>query len=127
MTTSSSSPMVSQYSSLASRYNDAYTMARFQTKLGEIIKSISILIGILVALVSGLFMLFGMNESSFGPNLGKAIGGFGIVIGVAGGFVGWILGVMISSLGQLLKAHLDTAVNTSPFLGNDDRARIMSL
>jgi hypothetical protein len=39
----------------------------------------------------------------------------------------WALGVVISAQGQLLKASIDGAVNTSPFLVDDQRAKIMSL
>jgi len=53
---------------------------------------------------------------------------------LAGVFVGgivllitWILGVFVSALGQLLKANIDVAVNSSPFLVDDQRAKIMSL
>ena len=41
--------------------------------------------------------------------------------------IGWIFGALISSQGQLLKATLDSAVNTSPFLDDSERARMMSL
>jgi hypothetical protein len=39
----------------------------------------------------------------------------------------YCLHTIIAAVGQLLKAGLDTAVNTSPLLENEDRAKIMSL
>jgi hypothetical protein len=61
----------------------------------------------------------------------SALGGFSLVIGlvlaviVGGG--GFILGTLLAAQGQVLKATLDTAVNSSPFLSNDQRVEIMSL
>jgi hypothetical protein len=37
------------------------------------------------------------------------------------------LGTLLGAVGQHLRAALDMAVNTSPFLGDDLRAQIMSL
>jgi hypothetical protein len=46
------------------------------------------------------------------------------------GFIGllfFLLAVLIRAQGQILKASLDSAVNSSPFLTNDQRPKIMSL
>ena len=51
----------------------------------------------------------------------------GLVVGPVVGFVGWAIGVLISAQGQMVMATLDMAVNSSPFLSNEDRAEIMSL
>ena len=51
----------------------------------------------------------------------------GLVVGSIVGFVGWAIGVVISAQGQMVKATLDTAVNSSPFLSNEERAKMMSL
>jgi hypothetical protein len=39
----------------------------------------------------------------------------------------YALGVLVSAHGQVLKASLDEAVHTSPFLTDADRASVMSL
>jgi len=39
----------------------------------------------------------------------------------------WLGGRRLSAQGQIVKATLDTAVNSSPFLSNEERAKIMSL
>ena len=47
---------------------------------------------------------------------------------IAGGVVAltfFVLGVIISAQGQLLLAALDTAVNSSPFLTDDQRSQIL--
>ena len=54
-----------------------------------------------------------------------------LVVGaITAGLVGalfFILGVLVSAQGQLLKASVDGAVNNSPFLTNEQRAKIMSI
>jgi hypothetical protein len=53
--------------------------------------------------------------------------GGAIVLGFVVWLPFWILGVVVAAQGQILKAVLDTAVNSSPFLSNDEKAKIMSL
>jgi hypothetical protein len=69
--------------------------------------------------------------------LGGMYGGNGgasfvvLIVGVLyGGIVFlffYVVGVIVSAQGQILKAGLDTSVHTSPFVSNDDKAKIMSL
>jgi hypothetical protein len=51
------------------------------------------------------------------------------VVGLIGAvFVGgqfYLLGLIVMAQGQILKASLDGAVNSSPFLQNEQRAKIM--
>jgi hypothetical protein len=37
----------------------------------------------------------------------------------------WVLGTFVSALGQILKAILDTAVNTSPFLTSEEKQNLI--
>ena len=100
------------------RYADAYVVAQTIEGVGMTIKAVGILVGALLALAS----------------LGSATkGGVGIVfafmgIAVAGTIAAvlFLLGILASAHGQLLKATLDIAVNTSRVLTDQDRARIMS-
>jgi hypothetical protein len=39
----------------------------------------------------------------------------------------FVLGILVSAQGQILRATLDTAVNTSPFLTNEDKACVIDL
>lgn len=48
---------------------------------------------------------------------------FGAVIA----FIGWVIGVLVAGYGQHLKAALDEAANTSPFLSDLQRAQLMKL
>jgi len=115
--------------SMTDRYVDAYRTAKFQTGVGATIKKASLVVG---GIIDGLCLINILSnlgsQSMFGPNLfGAALGLFGLIVATAGGAIGWILGTLISAQGQLLKATLDGAVNTSPFLEDRERARIMSL
>jgi hypothetical protein len=54
--------------------------------------------------------------SMFGPppgSLGSAVTTMGSVIGIMIGGIGYLLGSLIAANGQILKATLDTAVNTA--------------
>jgi hypothetical protein len=121
-----------QRGSISGRYADAYLKANFQTGLGGTIKTASLLIG---GVVAGLALIFALSQlvpqpgmfGASGNTVGAAFGFFVATIAAAMTGIGWILGALISSQGQLLKATLDSAVNTSPFLDDAERARMMSL
>jgi hypothetical protein len=98
------------------RYQDGYRVARVINGFGQTCKVVGISLG-------GLILL--------GCAMAESISGFvvvvGLVVGSIVGFVGWAIGVLISAQGQMVRATLDTAVNTSPFLSNEERAKTMSL
>jgi len=90
-------------------------------RVGDVIK--------VAAMVLAALIVFGALLSA------GQIGGAGAIVtfflGVIGAaFVGgqfYLLGVIVMAQGQILKASLDCAVNSSPFLQNEHRAKIMSL
>jgi hypothetical protein len=51
--------------------------------------------------------------------------GIGLVAGLILFFLFWLAGMFISAVGQILKALLDTAVNTSPLLSADEKGSII--
>jgi hypothetical protein len=106
-----------------SRYRDGYRVARTAVVLGRLIQVLGVLLGLLI----------GVGAFAAVYALGQGQGG-GIVELLLGLFFGggtfalfFVLGVILSSLGQLKKAALDAAVNSSPFLTNEERADVMSL
>ncbi len=101
------------------RYGDAYIAARTMVGIGSVIKGIGIFLGAINVLVSVLAITSDTAALPFGI--------VGIVFGVFAGALLYICGVMVSAQGQILKASLDGAVNSSPFLTDDERADIMSL
>ncbi|MGH9872684.1 MAG: hypothetical protein ACRD9S_09475 [Pyrinomonadaceae bacterium] len=106
---------------LMKRYWDAYVTARVSDGYGDIIKIIGVVLAVLIALVT----LLVASQISGGASF------IAMVIGLLfAAFVGvqfYLLGVLVSAQGQILKASLDCAVNSSPFLNNEHRAKIMSL
>ena len=110
----------SQASVIIKRYKDAYLYARWVDGIGTFIKTIGIILAILLVLA---IFIVGSNTS------------YGLVISllagiIAGVFIGgpfYIGGIFVSAGAQVLKASLDSAVNSSPFLTNEHRAKIMSL
>ena len=50
-----------------------------------------------------------------------------MIIAIMVAAVFFVIGIMVAAQGQLLRATLDTAVHSSPFLTDDLRASVMSL
>jgi hypothetical protein len=101
------------------RYRDGYRVAAFVVAVGTVFKFLGVLIGSVIALsvVSGSNGLIGSGGSLFaGATIGLVVGG---------SF--FISGVFVAALGQVLQATLDTAVASSPFLTDRERARAMGL
>jgi hypothetical protein len=105
--------------SVITRYSDAYLVGRTIDGFGDTIKGLGIVFGIIIAI--GAFVV----GSQGGMAVLFAFGG--LVAAVSLAVVLYLLGTMVSAQGQILKAGLDAAVNTSTFLNNADRARIMAL
>lgn len=101
------------------RYADAYIVARTIVGLGDTIKGVGILIGLVVAIGSLIAAMKG--------GMGMILGFMGIAIATTIATALYLLGTVASAQGQILKATLDTAVNSSEFLRAQDRAQIMSL
>jgi hypothetical protein len=104
------------------RYRDAYLVAKVTDGFGGTIKGIGVAIAVLLALVG--FMLMGYGRAG---DAAFALGVMTLVSGVVAGVWVYIAGVLVSTQGQILKASLDGAVNSSPFLANEHKAKIMSL
>jgi hypothetical protein len=109
---------------MVTRYQDGYRVGKFVDTVGSMCKGI----GVILALIGGVT---GLSLANSHPQFGNAnFSEFGIIILVAGVIIGlsfWVVGVLISAQGQLLKAVLDTAVNSSPFITDAQRREVMSL
>ena len=118
---SSSATLPNQVSAVMKRYKDAYTVASATNAFGGVIKVTGIIIG-------GLLALIGLKVAgSGGPRDPMSVLGIAwIVAGIISGALFFLIGVLVSAQGQILKASLDSAVNTSPFLMKEHRAEIMS-
>jgi len=98
---------------LKTRYATAYTIARGYVAIGGFLKWSGVALSALV-LIAGLAIQGGSIVILTSISLACIIGGLAVGLGVA-----------ISSLGQMLRAHLDTAVNTSPLLTKHEVAQIL--
>src|SRR6185503_2541521 len=95
------SKVSSEVASLTKRYTDAYRVARAVAGFGSIIKVIGIVIAIVLVLIG--FMV----ASQSGPgNPISSLGIMGIVVGVLSGALFYVIGVLVSAQGQILKASL---------------------
>jgi hypothetical protein len=103
------------------RYADAYLVARAITKTGEAIKIIGVVLTVIIIIVG---FVLDISRNTQGPWL---MSGGGFVLGFIIGIPVCILGILISAQGQLLKATLDNAVHSSPFLDDNQKAKTMSL
>lgn len=99
-----------------SRYTDAYRVARTITAVGATVKVIALAIGGAIAVVA---LVVGSQSMQY------LVGG--IILGVIVAIPIYVLGILVAAQGQILKATLDTAVNSSPLLTKDDMRQIMSL
>lgn len=106
---------------LKSRYKDAYRQARTIVGIGSTVKVTGGVIGIIMILGT----LIACSQLTSGTALGVFI--VGAVCSSCVVLLIWVCGVLISSQGQIMKACLDSAINSSPFLSDEHRAEAMSL
>jgi len=107
------------------RYTDAYRVASAIVALGTAIKVIGFILAALVFFVS----LSARTSNPFytgGGGLGLT-GMVGLVLAIVIAVAGWVWGVVVTAQGQILRATLDTAVSSSPFLNDRDRAEAMGI
>jgi len=102
----SSSPVVN-------RYRDAYRVGSALVGLGNAIK-------IAGAVFAGLILLVALA-------VGGSFALAGTVIAAINGGLFWVCGVVVAAQGQILQATLDTAVASSHFLTDPQRAEAMGL
>ncbi|MDR3793772.1 MAG: zinc ribbon domain-containing protein [Terracidiphilus sp.] len=101
------------------RYSQAYLVARTINGIGGTIQTIAIIAGCVLCFAGLIFFAKG--------DFSEIVGIIGLLAGLVLGSIGAILGVLVRASGQTMKAHLDCAVNGSPFLNNAQRAKVMSL
>jgi hypothetical protein len=106
-----------------SRYRDGYRVARTAVALGRLIQVLGVLLGLLI----GFGAFVALNAFGQGPRGGVVELLLGLFFSGGAFALFFVLGLILSSLGQLKKAALDAAVNSSPFLTNEERADVMSL
>jgi hypothetical protein len=103
----------------AKRYKDAYLVARAVAAIGESMKYIGVVLGLIVVVVG--FYIGNQLERGLMYSVGGAVAGILVAIPL------YLLGILVSAQGQVLKASLDVAVHTSPFLDTEQKAKAMRL
>ncbi|MEW5974791.1 MAG: hypothetical protein AB1898_03180 [Acidobacteriota bacterium] len=109
---------VHKYSSAETRYRDGYLVARATASIGTTVKFIGIGLGVVIMFGTSIIGSRGSGGQFFLA---------GLLLGAIIAVPTYVLGVLVSAHAQVLKATLDTAVQTSPFLKKEDMARVMSL
>jgi len=107
------------------RYQDAYTIAKTANGFGSFTKTTGLISAGIIGVIGLLMMLF--TATWAGAGAGFAIFLFMLTIGAIVGAIFYILGILLSALGQNLMATLDTAVNGSPFMTQEQKAEAMNL
>jgi hypothetical protein len=124
--------------SLKKRYTDAYLVDRATVTAGKFFKGLGVLIASLVILggiIAGIKLGYEASNAPYPAKSDPTMSAFlgfacflgGLIVAAFTGGIVYILGILISAEGQTLKASLDGAVNSSPFLADEHRAEIMSL
>ena len=108
------------YGQLSSRYHDIYQIADGMVRLGKIIKIVAVVVavtGVIAAIVIASNGGFGSDFAS------PAV----VVVGLCAGVGIFCLGILIGACGELLRALVDTSVNTSPLITDSEKATIIGL
>jgi hypothetical protein len=105
--------------SLQNRYEDAYLVAGTVNGAGQAIK----VVGFVAAAVAAIGGFIVAGKVSEPRGIGAIIGA--VMLGALIALPFYALGVLVSTQGQILKAILDTAVNTSSLLTRDEARRIL--
>jgi len=104
---------------LVNRYVDIYHYARLLVVSGKITQ----IVGVIAAagwVVYGVYARAAIEGGSFECFM-AFVAAFLVLLSL------YIAGLIQCAFGQLAKAVVDSAVNTSPFLTNNERARVMGL
>ncbi|MEK6284038.1 MAG: hypothetical protein AABN95_27170 [Acidobacteriota bacterium] len=117
------------------RYLDLYRAARLLVGVGNTVKVLGIVVGTGILLLCLFAGLAGSSQTSnFGAQQSAAASSFlfgtfvvGAVFGTFVGGIVFLLGILISAQGQILLAQADSAVHTSPFMTEEEKAKVMSL
>jgi len=131
--TKANEPEPSIFAALARRYKDAYRVARFAIRLGEIVKIAGFIVAGVLALGGALPLLGAFAQAAQAKQIGAGVllsfmwaAGALIFAALIGGFV-FVLGILVSAQGQTLLASLDAAVNGSPSLNEDEKLAVMGV
>jgi hypothetical protein len=103
-----------------SRYRDAYFVGLSLVRWGQGVEVLGIVAGVTIALLG---LVGAMNAST--PVSPRAVL-VPIILAAAIVVASYIAGIMVAAQGQIVLAVLDTAVNTSPLLSQEEKAEVIT-
>jgi hypothetical protein len=109
---------------------DAYREARAVVSLGVAIKTVGWILGAILGCAAVYLYIQSQPHTTASSSLLGVPAWVSFVVGIwaiATVLAFWVIGVLVCAREQHLMASLDSAVNSSPFLSNEQRARAMSL
>ncbi|MFM9903514.1 MAG: hypothetical protein ACKVQJ_02955 [Pyrinomonadaceae bacterium] len=115
------------FSRLITRYRSGYNASGYIIALGAIIKVIGLIVGIVTALYSLVIGIALSDGSSVGRTISATIIFIGVLGGILNALLAFAIGTVFSAFGEMLKAVIDSAVNTSPHINNEEKIEVMSL
>jgi len=104
-------------SAAMNRYHDLYRAAKLLILMGNIVKAVGVILGILI-----LFPTITSNN----PQISTGLPALGVVGALVIGGVIFIFGILIAAQGQLLLAQADIAIYASPFLSDKEKAETIA-
>jgi hypothetical protein len=110
---------------IASRYVNGYKSSSSLVSLGDIVKIIGYVLGGLVVLGGFIALIVAAIHDSPGSGIGIFL--LCLLYAVLIVFGTFVYGSVIAAIGHLVSAAQDVAVNTSPLIGDDERASILTL
>lgn len=116
--TPSAMPLEGVAEKAMTRYRDAYLVANSITEQGNVLKGLGVIFAIAIFIVACILQTVGTSY---------VIVIVGVIVAIAVGTAFYELGVLVCAYGQMLKASLDTAVNGSPFMSDNQKAQAMLL
>lgn len=96
------------------RYRDAYSLTSILLSIGGFVKVVGVVLGVLLGLSTGSLksglLVFG-----------------GLLAAATVGLMIYLFGLLLAAQGQILRANLDSAVNSFPSLTETEKLRLMGL
>ena len=122
-----SAASVSGTNPLSFRYASAYRVSDLLVSASDVIGSVGISISVIVALAGfGTCAAVG-DKSMIANNLGPVSSIPFFILSALVLAASYVTKLLVSALGQIHRAVLDTAVNTSPFISDDERATMLGI
>jgi Ca2+/Na+ antiporter len=103
------------------RYKQAYSLARTTSLLGTLIQIGALILGAILIGVSLLAGIGSIAPNNIASGAGIIVVAVGCTSGVVVGGLFFLLGVVISTLAQIVLATLDTAVSCTPLLTQEQK------